>query len=200
MHAYTKQFGGIAHVSGFESEWHENFDGFHKTTCGFLSNPKVVISRTVRFMCVQNTSSSDVHGRPTWETWAPQLECLGARRAPQNFYLGDQLWGLGALTKMLGSPKGSLKFSLEHSLGAWKLRGILNFTCPRRSKTEQKIFIYNATMTSNGHYLYESWQDMLEDQNCFFSCYCHVFRDIDETSTEEASLELDSPGWQRGKR
>ena len=69
---------------------------------------------------------------------------------------------------MLGSPKGSLKFSLEHSLGAWKLRGILNFTCPRRSKTEKKIFIYNATMTSNGHYLYESWQDMLEDQNCFF--------------------------------
>ena len=28
----------------------------------------------------------------------------------------------------------------------------------------------------------------------FLSCCCHVFRDIDETSTEGASLELDSPG------
>ena len=69
MHAYTKQFGSIAHVSGFRSERHENFDGFHKTSCGFLSNPKLklklpslVISRPVRFLCVQNTSSSDVHG------------------------------------------------------------------------------------------------------------------------------------------
>ena len=44
MYAYTKQFGGIAHVSGFKSEWHENLDGFHKTTCGFLSNPKVKIT------------------------------------------------------------------------------------------------------------------------------------------------------------
>ena len=30
----------IAHVSGFKSEWNENFDGFHKTTCGFLWNRK----------------------------------------------------------------------------------------------------------------------------------------------------------------
>ena len=44
MHAYTKQFGSIAHVSGFRSEQHENFDGFHKTSCGFLSNPKVKIT------------------------------------------------------------------------------------------------------------------------------------------------------------
>ena len=50
------------------------------------------------------------------EAWAPQLEWLGGRRAPQNFYSGDQLWGLGALVKMLWSPKGPLKFSLEHSL------------------------------------------------------------------------------------
>ena len=120
----SKQFGGVAHVSGFKSEWHENFDGFHKTTCGFLWNPiwqklklpSLVISRPVRFVCVQNTSSSDVLGRPTWEAWTPQLECFGAQRAPQSFYSGNQLWGLGALTKMLGSPKGSLKFSLEHSL------------------------------------------------------------------------------------
>ena len=34
------------------------------------------------------------------EAWAPQLECLGAQRAPQNFYSGDQLWGLGALAKI----------------------------------------------------------------------------------------------------
>ena len=25
------------------------------------------------------------------EAWALQLECLGAQRAPQNFYSGDQL-------------------------------------------------------------------------------------------------------------
>ena len=55
-----KQFGGIAHVSGFKSEWNEKFDWFHKTTCGFL--PSLVISRPVRFVCVQNTSSSDVLG------------------------------------------------------------------------------------------------------------------------------------------
>ena len=95
--------------------------GFIRQHAGFcqtqkLKLPSLVISRPVRFLCVQNTSSSDVHGRPTWEAWAPQLECLGARRAPWNFYSGNQLWGLGALTKMLGSPKGSLKFSLERSL------------------------------------------------------------------------------------
>ena len=43
-------------------------------------------------------------------------QCLGAQRAPRNFYSGDQLWGLGALAKILGSPKGSMKFSLEHGL------------------------------------------------------------------------------------
>ena len=95
--------------------------GFIRQQAGFcrtqkLKLPSLVISRRVRFACVQNTSSSDVLGRPTWEAWAPQLECLGARRAPRNFYSGDQLWGLGDLNKMLGSPKGSLKFSLEHSL------------------------------------------------------------------------------------
>ena len=36
--------------------------------------------------------------------------------APRNFDLGDHLLGLGAQAKTLGSPKGSLKFSLEHSL------------------------------------------------------------------------------------
>ena len=116
-----KQFGGIAHVSGFKSEWHENFDGFLRQYAGFCRTqkqklPSLVISRPVRFVCVKNTSSSDVLRRPTWEAWAPELECLGARRAPRKFYSGDQLWGLGALTKMLGSLKGSLKFSLEHSL------------------------------------------------------------------------------------
>ena len=95
--------------------------GFIRQHVGFcrtqkLKIPSLVISRAVRFVCIQNTSSSDVLGWPTWEAWAPQLECLGARRGPRKFYSGDQLWGLGALNKMLGSPKGSLKFSLEHSL------------------------------------------------------------------------------------
>ena len=54
-----------------------------------------------------------------WEAWAPKLECLGAWRAPQNFCSGDQLWGLGASTKML-------KFSLEHSLATyWMTYGCL---------------------------------------------------------------------------
>ena len=103
--------------------------GFIRQHAGFcrtqkLKLPSLVISRPVRFMCVKNTSSSDVLGRPTSEAWAPELECLGARRAPRNFYSGDQLWGLGALTKLLGSPKGSLKFFLEHSLGLWLLTSI----------------------------------------------------------------------------
>ena len=97
--------------------------GFIRQHAGFcrtqkLKLPSLVIRRPVRLVCVQNTSSSDVHGRPTREASAPQLECLGAQRAPWNFYSGDQLWGLGALTKMLGSPKGSLKVSVEHSLGS----------------------------------------------------------------------------------
>ena len=96
--------------------------GFIRQQAGFcrtqkLKLPSLAISRRVRFAFVQNTSSSDVLGRPPWEAWAPQLECLVARRAPRNFYAGDQLWGLGNLNKMLGNPKGSLKFSLEHSLG-----------------------------------------------------------------------------------
>ena len=45
-----------------------------------------------------------------------QLKCLGARRAPRNFNLGDHCLGLGTQAKTPGSPKGSLKFSLEHSL------------------------------------------------------------------------------------
>ena len=80
---------------------------------------------------------------------------------------------------------------LANTAGGWKLRGILNFTCARRSKTEQKIFIYNATKTSNGHYLYESWRCMLEDKN--FSFLVVVF-------FLETLMKLDSPGWQCGKR
>ena len=45
-----------------------------------------------------------------------QLNCLGARRAPRQFNLGDHLFGLGNQVKTPGSPKGSLKFSSEHSL------------------------------------------------------------------------------------
>ena len=86
-----KQFlGGIAHVSGFKSEWNKNLDGFHKTTSGFcgtenLKLPSLVISRPVRLVCVQNTSSSDVLGRPTWEAWAPQLEYWEPEGLPEIF-------------------------------------------------------------------------------------------------------------------
>ena len=45
--------------------------GFIRQHAGFcpaqkLKLPSLVMSRTVRFMCEQNTSSSDVLGRPTW--------------------------------------------------------------------------------------------------------------------------------------
>ena len=62
------EFGGIAHVSGFKSEWHENFYVSHDNmTVGFrrtqkLKLPSLVISRPVGLVCVQNTSLSDVHG------------------------------------------------------------------------------------------------------------------------------------------
>ena len=77
-----KQFGGIAHVSGFKSEWHENFDGFHKTTCGFLSNPKAKITE------FGDQQASKIHvrtklphhsgdqrerpGHPSWNSWEPE--------------------------------------------------------------------------------------------------------------------------------
>ena len=31
-------------VSRCKSEWHENFDGFHRTTCAFLLHPKAKIT------------------------------------------------------------------------------------------------------------------------------------------------------------
>ena len=45
--------------------------GFIRQHVGFchtqnLKLPSLVIGRPVRFMCVQNTFSSDVLGRPTW--------------------------------------------------------------------------------------------------------------------------------------
>ena len=77
-----KQFGGIAHVSGFKCEWHENFDGFHKTTCGFLSNPKAKITE------FGDQQASKIHvrtklphysgdqlerpGHPSWNAWEPE--------------------------------------------------------------------------------------------------------------------------------
>ena len=116
-----EQFGGIANVFGFKYEWHNNFDGFHKTTCGFLSHPKSKITKFgdrqaskihvhTKYFFIRCTQATNL------EAWALQLEWLEALRAPRNFYSGDPLWGLGALVKMLGSPKGSLKFSLEDSL------------------------------------------------------------------------------------
>ena len=80
----SKQFGGIAHVSGFKSEWHENFDGFHKTTCGFLSNPKAKITEFgdqqaskihVRTKLPHQMYSGDQlerPGHPSWNAWEPE--------------------------------------------------------------------------------------------------------------------------------
>ena len=78
------------HVSGFKSEWHENFGGFHKTTCGFLSNPKAKITE----FGDQQASKICVHTKYFLirSTWATNLRglgtpagMLGSRRAPWNF-------------------------------------------------------------------------------------------------------------------
>ena len=97
------------------------FDGFHRIICRFLSHRK---PKTTEFGDQQDSKMSVRTKyffiiRCTWttnlEAWASQQEYLGVRN-PHNFYSGDQLWGLGTLAKMLRSLKGSLKFSLEHSL------------------------------------------------------------------------------------
>ena len=41
---------------------------------------------------------------------------FGSPKGSRNFNLGDHLLGLGTQAKTPGSPRGSLKFSLEHSL------------------------------------------------------------------------------------
>ena len=86
----SKRFGGIAHLSGFKSEWHKNFDGFHKTTCGFLSNRKAKITE------FGDHQASKIRVRTRYFlircTWATNLR------------------GLGTPAGMLGSPKGSPKF------------------------------------------------------------------------------------------
>ena len=94
--------------------------------------------------------------RCTWttnlEAWAPQQEYLGVRN-PRNFYLGDQLWGLGTLAKMLGSLRGSLKFSLEHSLAKWDpevlkgaFRSSKNSHC--QNETKSKTFVVKMSSIS----------------------------------------------------
>ena len=83
-----KQFGGIADVSGFKSQWHENSDGFHKTTCGFLSNPKAKIT--------EFGEASKIRARTKYFL----IRCTRA----------TNLRGLGTTAGMLGSPQGSPKF------------------------------------------------------------------------------------------
>ena len=128
--------------------------GFHRTTCGFLSHPEAKITEfgdqqvskisvRTKYFFVRCTRATNL------EPWAPQVEYLGARRAPQNFYSGDQLWGLGALAKMLGSPKGSLKFSLEHSLD---LKGLCQLECTRSEVMQitfncQNSIVFNAWLS-----------------------------------------------------
>ena len=60
--------------------------------------------------------------------------------------------------------------------GCLKIERDIKFRLPLQKQNQAKIFIYNTTMTSYGHYL--------------LLC-CRVFRDINETSTEEACLQLD---------
>ena len=92
--------------------------------------------------------------RCTWTTnlgaWAPQQEYLGARN-PRNVYWGDQLWGLGTLAKMLGSPRGSLKFSLEHSLAKWDpevLKGAFRSSKNSHFQNETKCKTFVVKMSS----------------------------------------------------
>ena len=97
-----------------------NLNGFIGQHAVFLSHPKAKITKFGDRQASKNSVRTKYFFvRCTWATnlepWAPQLECLGAQRVPQKFSSGNQIWGLGALAKMLGSPKGSLKFSLEHS-------------------------------------------------------------------------------------
>ena len=84
----SKRFGGIAHVSGFKSEWHKNFDGFHKTTCGFLSNPKAKITKfgdhQASKIRVRTKYFLERPGHPSWHAWEP-------KGLPEIFYSGDQL-------------------------------------------------------------------------------------------------------------
>jgi len=42
---------------------------------------------------------------------------FGSPKGSRNFNLGDHLLGLGTQAKTPGSPRGFLKFFLEHSLG-----------------------------------------------------------------------------------
>ena len=139
-----KQFGGIAHISHFESEWRKNFDGFCRIIWRFLSQKMSV--RTKYFFIIRCTWTTNL------EAWAPQQEYLGVRN-PRNFYLGDQLWGLGTLAKMLGSLRGSLKFSLEHSLAKWDpevlkgaFRSSKNSHC--QNETKSKTFVVKMSSIS----------------------------------------------------
>ena len=85
-----KQFGGIAHVSGFKSEWNENFDGFHKTTCSFLWNRKGKITE------FGDQQASKIGVRTKYVL----IRCARA----------TNLRGQGTPAGILGSLKGSPKF------------------------------------------------------------------------------------------
>ena len=78
----------------------------------------MVISRPVKWVCIQYFFIIRCTWTTNLEAWASQQEYLRVQN-PQNFYSGNQLWGLGTLAKILGSLRGSLKFSLEHSLAKW---------------------------------------------------------------------------------
>ena len=78
--------------------FHENKKLKHKV----LLDPKIIClifnSQLTAHWLVLNWATN-------LEARAPQLKCLGARRAPRKFYFADHLLGLGTQAKMLGSPK-----------------------------------------------------------------------------------------------
>ena len=51
---------------------------------------------------------------------------FGSLKGSRNLNLGDHLLGLGTQAKTPGSPRGSLKFSLEHSLELWSFSSVFS--------------------------------------------------------------------------
>ena len=103
--------------------------GFIRQHAGFcrtqkLKLPSLVINRPVRFMCIQNTSSSDVHGWPTWEAWAPQRNtsflfdlCEDMVFSPKPTLTIRGQWGAGTPVQVTGMIKWGQKSKPQKILG-----------------------------------------------------------------------------------
>ena len=108
-----KQFGGIAYVWMARKLWWVSWDNMRDSVERKSKKlPILVIRRPVRFVCIQNTSSSDV------------LRGLGTQAGMLGSPKGSPKFLFGRPTVRSGRPKGSLKFSLEHSLalGVWYIK------------------------------------------------------------------------------